>query len=180
MFENIKADSYRYKTHGGWLKNIGFWITLCYRFGVWVKSNKFLLIKIPLKMIYYIFCFFIRTHFQVILSPSTKIGGGLLLLHPSSIIIDEDAIIGSNCSIYNDITIGRGTKIGAPILDDNVVIFPGARILGGIKLGDNAHIGANTVVQSDVTSWSMVIAPLPKRFPMSLTKKILEKNINDT
>ena len=80
-----------------------------------------------------------------------KIGGGLVLTHPNGVVIYPEAIIGPNCLISQQVTIGvGGPKPGAPILGGHVDVGAGAKILGGVKIGDHAIIGANAVVIQDV------------------------------
>jgi len=79
-----------------------------------------------------------------------------------SIFISGDAVIGKNCTIYQQVTIGSVTlsdakKIGAPTLGNNVYIGSGAKIVGKVIIGDNVRIGANAVVYKDVPSNSIVV-----------------------
>jgi len=79
------------------------------------------------------------------------IGGGLLLTHPDGVVIFPGAVIGPNCLIFQQVTIGiGGPNPGAPVLGGHVDVGPGAKILGGVKIGDHARIGANAVVLQDV------------------------------
>jgi serine O-acetyltransferase len=80
-----------------------------------------------------------------------NIGGGLMLTHPNGVVIFPGAIIGPNCLISQQVTIGTGgSKPGAPVLAGHVDIGAGAKIIGGVKIGDHAVIGANAVVLQDV------------------------------
>lgn len=82
---------------------------------------------------------------------NATIGGGLLLPHPNGIVIHPDAVIGSNCLLMQQVTIGMGgRRRGAPVLGGHVDIGAGAKILGGVRLGDHCRIGANAVVLEDV------------------------------
>jgi serine O-acetyltransferase len=81
----------------------------------------------------------------------TQIGGGLLLPHPSGIVIHSAATVGVNCLIFQQVTIGsRGS--GVPRIGGHVDIGAGAKILGCVVIGDHARIGANAVVLQDVPS----------------------------
>ena len=88
----------------------------------------------------------------------TKIGRGLFLPHFSGIVINGKSVIGKNCTIYQNITIGskKGENGDAPMIGDNVVIATGAIIIGKIKLGINVMIGANSVILKDVGDNSVV------------------------
>lgn len=80
------------------------------------------------------------------------------------IFISNYAKIGKNVTIYQQVTIGFDgvdwTK--APIIGDNVVIYPGAKITGDIIIGDNSIIGTNCVVFEDVPSNSLVVLEKPR------------------
>ncbi|HTB67188.1 MAG TPA: hypothetical protein VK727_13235 [Steroidobacteraceae bacterium] len=80
-----------------------------------------------------------------------KIDGGLMLPHPNGIVIHPEARIGPNCLIFQQVTIGIGDG-GAPVIEGNVDIGAGAKLLGRIVVGARAKIGANAVVIRDVPS----------------------------
>jgi len=83
---------------------------------------------------------------------NSKIDGGLLIPHPNGIVIHPDAQIGPNCLIFQQVTIGAGSKPGLPIIEGHVDIGAGAKILGGIHIEAHARIGANAVVINDIPS----------------------------
>lgn len=79
-----------------------------------------------------------------------NIGSGFMIFHGVSTIIFARAI-GKNCSVWQQVTIGRGgADGGTPTIGDNVLIFSGAKVLGNIKIGNNVKIGANAVVIKDI------------------------------
>ena len=83
-----------------------------------------------------------------------QIGGGFLIQHGFATIITADRI-GSNCKILQQVTVGyNGDK--CPIIGNNVLICAGAKVIGGVTIGDNCIIGANAVVVKDVPSGSIV------------------------
>lgn len=73
------------------------------------------------------------------------------------IIVSHNAVIGSNCTIFHQVTIGEG-KDGAPVIGDEVLIGAGAKIIGNVKIGANSKIGVNAVVVHDVPENSIVTA----------------------
>lgn len=90
----------------------------------------------------------------------TQIGPGFYLGHFGGVVIHGDSIIGKNCNISQNVTIGvsnHGPGKGTPILGDNVFVGPGAVIIGSIRIGNNVTVGANTVVNFDVPDFSTVI-----------------------
>lgn len=81
---------------------------------------------------------------------NSQIGGGLLIPHPSGIVIHPDARVGVNCLLFQQVTIGSRGVDGVPIIGGHVDIGAGAKILGPVAIGDHAKIGANAVVLYDV------------------------------
>jgi serine O-acetyltransferase len=83
------------------------------------------------------------------LPTSARIGPGLHLLHCGPIIVHGGTIAGANLTLQPQITIGAHQG-GVPVFGDRVYIGPGARVLGAVRIGDEAVIGANAVVVKDV------------------------------
>lgn len=85
--------------------------------------------------------------------PGAKIGKGLFIDHGSGVIIGETAVIGNNVTLYQGVTLGgTGKEKGKrhPTLEDNVMVSAGAKILGSFTIGENAKIGAGSVVLEEV------------------------------
>jgi len=85
--------------------------------------------------------------------PGAKIGKGLFIDHGMGVVIGETAEIGDNVMMYHGVTLGgTGKDKGKrhPTVGNNVLIGSGAKVLGPINIGDNAKIGANSVVLSDI------------------------------
>lgn len=74
----------------------------------------------------------------------------------NGIIVSHNAVIGKNCTIFHQVTIGEG-KGGAPVIGDNVLIGAGAKVIGGIRIGNNVKIGAGCVVAKDVPDGATVV-----------------------
>ena len=77
------------------------------------------------------------------------------------IVIAGGAKIGRNCYISHQVTIGR-SKNQVPVIGDNVYIGPGAKIFGGIKVGNNVRIGANCIVFQDIPDNATVVLEKPR------------------
>lgn len=87
------------------------------------------------------------------------------------IVIHKNSKIGEHCMIGQGITIGgRGHNRGIPIVENNVYIGPGVRILGSVRVGHDSIIGANSVVLEDVPPYS-VVAGVPAKLINSITKE---------
>ncbi len=96
---------------------------------------------------------------------STKIGPGFYLGHWGGVVINGSAVIGANCNISHQVTVGADAKRGldaVPIVGDRVYIAPGSKVFGKITLGDGCAVGANSVVTQDVSPGTTV-AGLPAR-----------------
>ena len=100
------------------------------------------------------------------------IGAGLRIYHPHDIVIGKGVKIGKNANILNGVTLGARTLIEEdeckdkndryPVIGNNVTIFPGAKIIGPVIIGDNCIIGANSVVNKSFPADS-IIAGAPAR-----------------
>lgn len=85
--------------------------------------------------------------------PGATIGRGLIIDHGVGVVIGETAQIGDDCHIYHGVTLGGTGKQHAkrhPTIGNRVMIGAGAKCLGNIVIGDDAKIGANAVVITDV------------------------------
>lgn len=92
--------------------------------------------------------------------PPEKIGGGFSFQHGFSTIVSANQL-GNNCRVYQQVTIGyKGTQ--APTIGNDVKVGAGAIVIGGIQVGDGAHIGAGAVVNHDVPCRT-VVAGVPAR-----------------
>lgn len=90
-----------------------------------------------------------------IIDVNTKIGGGLQLVHPYATILNAEKI-GENVYVNHLVTVGE--KNGKrPVIGDNVELHANCTIIGGIRIGKNAIIGAGTVVTKDVPEGAVVI-----------------------
>jgi len=89
---------------------------------------------------------------QVSIHPAASIGSSVYLDHATGIVIGANAVIGDEVTILQNVSIGRGNELPtrSPRIGRGVFIGAGATILGDIRIGDFARIGADTVVTSDV------------------------------
>jgi serine acetyltransferase len=83
----------------------------------------------------------------------------ILMPYPFGIVIHRNAVIGSRVTVMQQVTIGTKhvSDPGAPVIEDNVCIGAGARILGAVRIGHGATVGANAVVTRDVPSHCTVV-----------------------
>ena len=92
--------------------------------------------------------------------PGAKIGLGFFIDHGMGVVIGETAEIGDSVILFQGVTLGgTGKERGKrhPTLGSHVVVGAGAKILGGIAIGDHVKIGANSVVLRSVPAHSTVV-----------------------
>ena len=87
-----------------------------------------------------------------------SIGPGLYLPHPLGIVIGRYARVGAGVTIYQHVTLGVKTRHDEdyPTLEDGVVVYPGSVIVGPVRIGERAVIGANSFVSRDVDAGAVV------------------------
>ena len=170
MFSHLKRDSVKYANLGGWWSNPGFWIVAVYRFGVWADSLPGLL-RLPFWILYRI-ARLPYWLFNVQLwagKRGARIGPGLCLIHPNNIYFGPGVVVGDDCMIFHEVTLGMGHIPGTPKIGNNATVFAGARLLGGLTVGENAVVGANCVVMRDVPAGAILMPPVNRTLPRALS-----------
>jgi serine O-acetyltransferase len=79
--------------------------------------------------------------------------------HPYGVVISAQSVIGNRVTIMQQVTIGdveQGESV-APVIGDDVYIGAGARVMGDVRIGDGATIGANAVVTRDIPPGATVV-----------------------
>lgn len=92
--------------------------------------------------------------------PGARIGRGFFIDHGAGVVIGETAEVGDDVTVYQGVTLGgTGFQTGKrhPTIENNVTIGSGAKLLGPVRVGHGAKIGANTVVVEDVPPLSTVV-----------------------
>ena len=103
--------------------------------------------------------------FAVDIHPAARLGRGIMLDHATGLVIGETAVVGNNVSMLQSVTLGgTGKEEGDrhPKIGDGVLISAGAKILGNIRVGEGAKIGAGSVVLHPVDPHTTV-AGVPAR-----------------
>jgi serine O-acetyltransferase len=86
---------------------------------------------------------------RCVIGRGAQFGPGFVIVHSYGVVINTAVRGGANITIEHGVTIGA-EKGQSPVLGDHVFIGAGAKILGGIRVGNNVKIGANAVVVHDV------------------------------
>jgi len=103
--------------------------------------------------------------FAVDIHPAAVVGKGVFVDHGTGIVVGETAVVDDNVSMLHEVTLGgtgrdRGDR--HPKVHSGVLIGVGAKLLGNIHIGENAKVGAGSVVLSDVPP-SVTVAGVPAR-----------------
>lgn len=108
--------------------------------------------------------------------PGSRIGSHFTIDHGTGVVIGETCVIGNNVKLYQGVTLGAksfpldtdGMPIKGiprhPIIEDNVIIYSNATILGRITIGHNATIGGNIWVTDDVPANAKLMQDLAKKY----------------
>lgn len=161
----VKTDLYRYDgvvNTRVWIRH--FLFTPGFRYTVLMRLCSYTKQLSAFRYTLYPFFRFMHAHYSIkylISIPyNTSIDTGFYIGHYGGIVVNTDARIGKNCNVSHNVTIGqtnRGKYKGSPIIGDNVYVAPGAKIIGGITIGNNVAIGANCVVTKDIPDKAVVV-----------------------
>lgn len=153
--------------------NAGFWITVIYRFGVWADALPWFIFRIPMWICYRLAHLSYRFYNVELWAGKggAQIGPGICFIHSANVYIGPGVIIGENCKIFHEVTLGMGHVPGTPKIGNNVDIFVGARILGGIAIGNNCMVGANCVVTRDIADDLVVMSAPNRAIPRSMSPR---------
>jgi len=138
----------------------GVQAAVVYRLGHWARDRSVAL-RVLLDPLYHLLYFVVRALWGIEISRQATIGPGLYIGHFGGIVISRYAVIGANCNVSQEVTIGisgDGARRGAPKIGDDVYIAPGAKIFGPIMVGHRAKIGANAVIHADVPDDAVAVA----------------------
>jgi serine O-acetyltransferase len=92
--------------------------------------------------------------------PAARIGSGVFIDHGTGVVIGETAVVGNDCTLFQDVTLGgTGKERGDrhPKIGRGVLICAGAKILGNVHIGANAKVGAASVVLIDVPAGATAV-----------------------
>lgn len=161
MFELIRED---WRTYGRDPWRQGFWVMCVYRFGRWRYGIRSALLRRPCSLLYKWLKITAQVLTGIDLPCEARVGRRLRIDHFGGVIISGDAQIGDDVILRHGVTLGlryEGER-GAPKLGNRVEVGAGAKILGAIRIGDGAVIGANAVVLHDVPAGALAVG-IPAR-----------------
>lgn len=154
-----------WRAHGcDWTKP-GFRAVAIHRFGVWRMSVRPKLLRAPFSILYGALFRRCRNIYGIELPYTVRLGRRVIIEHQGGIVVHGGCEIGDDCIIRQGCTLGLrrlDDLTAAPILEDRVHLGAGAVVLGRVRLGRDARVGANAVVLADVpagmTVWGIPAA----------------------
>ena len=152
-----KADLARYPRRP-WLKEQSIWAIAVYRFGRRVDRRRPGFSRSVLEKVYWLLFRFTETLTGISISKSVRVGPGLKIWHFGNIFIHADSVIGANCTLRQGVTLGNREDDGpVPVLEDDVELGAYAQVLGGVRVGRGAKVGAMSVVLVDVPPGAVAV-----------------------
>ena len=142
------------------LGSLGFWALQVYRLGHLRYRFQSRLVRYPLGALHLVLAKMAEMFCGVTIGVSAKIGRRLVIEHSGAIVVHGNAVIGDDCIIRQGVTIGNqrmDRPFDAPRIGHRVNIGAGAKILGAVHVGDDADIGANAVVITDVPAGALAV-----------------------
>jgi len=131
----------------------GVWAVWIHRVSHWLWRHK---LRLPARMLSQVG----RFYTGVDIHPGALIGRRLFIDHATGVVIGETAIVGSDVTMYQGVTLGgtgKGHGKRHPTICDRVFIGNNANILGDVTVGENSRVGAGSVVLTDVPPNSTVV-----------------------
>jgi serine O-acetyltransferase len=153
--------------HAGRIADPGFLALANYRFGRWRGDLPAGVVRKLLRLPYLAVHRHVRNRHRIELHYTAVVGARVLVSERGDIVIGNRVEIGEGCTIGHSVTIGKTSDDaqGWPVIGRGVTVGPGAVVVGDIRIGDGARIGANSVVLADVPAGAVVSArpavPLP-------------------
>ena len=165
MFETIRADLARKRLAYGvrpedktffrqWITpflEFGTFTVIVYRFGRWAYGVKIPVIRQILIALYLFIDVFCVAVTGMKVHPESEIGPGLII-HTFSCVHVLVKRMGHSCTINQGVSLANVRGSGRPIIGNNCYFGAGCKVMGGVTMGDNVVVAANSLVISDVPS----------------------------
>lgn len=173
MFSLLSQIREDLTAHGNDITRPGFQTLAIYRVGVWNRSLKSRLLRAPLSVVTRTLHVLTRNFYGIELPFSATIGRRVVFEHQHGIVVHGNCQIGDGCIIRQGCTLGirRMTELDkAPVLGKGVSLGAGCKILGDVKIGDGADIGANAVVLQNVPRGALAVGIPAKVIPAKVVR----------
>ena len=168
-----KADQARYPRRP-FLKEQSIWAIAVYRFGRWNDARQPGVSRWLFGRLYWLLFRVVETLTGISFTKDVQVGPGLRIWHFGNIFINPGVKIGANCTLRQGVTIGNRVEGGpVPVIEDDVDFGAYAQVLGGIRIGKGARIGAMSVVLCDVPPGATAVG-IPARVIKRQTSGMVE------
>lgn len=154
---DFDADLSRYPPRP-FLREQSIWAVCLYRYGRRIRNcERGIWRTIRLKL-YWLTSRIVETLTGITLPLEAQIGPGLRIHHFGNIVIHSQSVIGRNCTLRHGVTIGNRVPDGpVPVIEDDVDFGAYAQVLGNVRIGNGAKIGAMTLVLCDVPAGATAV-----------------------
>jgi serine O-acetyltransferase len=164
-----EADLARYPERP-WLREQSIWALAVYRFGRRNDRRRTGIVHSLCDRFYWLAFRITETLTGISIPKSVQVGPGLRIYHFGTIIVHANAQIGANCTLRHGVTIGSRVDDGpVPVIEDDVDLGAYAQILGGVRIGRGAKVGALSVVLCDVPPGGVAVGVPARVIDRSLT-----------
>ncbi len=131
----------------------GFQAVQCHRVAhhLWTHGRKALALAIQSR---------VSEVFHVDIHPAARIGRGILVDHATGVVMGETVVVGDNVSILHHVTLGgsgTGKGVRHPTIGHGVLLGAGVCVLGPVRIGDGAKVGAGSVVVQDIPDHAVAV-----------------------
>ena len=158
-----------WRAHGRDWTLPGFQALAVHRFGNWRMRIGSRPLRAPFSMLYRALYGGVRNFYGIELPYTARLGRRVILEHQGGIVVHGHASMGDDCILRQGVTVGNRSleePLSAPQIGNRVNIGAGAKILGQLVIGDDAQIGANAVVLSDVPPATLAVGVPARVLPM--------------
>ncbi len=162
MFDRIREDVLAVQDRDPAARNF-LEVLLCYpgMHALWAHRINHFLWNHGCKLLARFLAHIVRRRTGVEIHPGARIGRRVVIDHGMGVVIGETAVIGDDVHLYSGVVIGATSRFAGkrhPTIEDGVIIGANAVLLGPIRVGKQAKIGAGAVVRRDVHPGEVIIA----------------------
>jgi serine O-acetyltransferase len=172
---DLQADLARYPRRP-FLKEQSVWAVALYRFGRRNDRRKRGVVRWLADRWYWLAYRVVETLTAISIPKSVQVGPGLRIYHFGNVFVHAQAKLGANCTLRQGVTIGNRHEGGpVPVLEDDVDLGAYAQVLGGVRIGRGASIGAMSVVLCDVPPGATAVG-VPARVIAAQSDNLVEQD----
>lgn len=137
-------------------------LSACYSYSFWMRTCAYLASHSIFRLLFPAARRILRyseNKHGISISHRAQISSGFYISQAGGIVIDQDTVIGKNCNISQQVTLGKadgGAGNASPVIGDAVYIGPGAKVIGNLRVGNQVVISADCVVTEDIPDKSIV------------------------